>query len=133
MKFTLAQIDSLEAQTLPDVAILNHAGESRGMAKQLKGVLVKNLLQGLALQEDSPKRFSEFYLVFVAADGYKVVYSWNEIFNSPIGDNLYFITAKEGKTLAQMDERILVLTPIDFKTGRRHIKALSKIVVSRAE
>ena len=87
----------------------------------------------MELNEESPKRFSEFFLTFIAIDNYKVVYSWNEIFNSPIGDNIYLITSRDGKQLKDMDERILILTPIDFKTGRRHIKGLSKIVVERVE
>lgn len=85
----------------------------------------------MELNEESPKLFSEFFLTFIAADNYKVVYSWNEIFNSPIGENLFVITSRDNKKLKDMDERILVLTPIDFKTGRRHIKGLTKIVVER--
>jgi hypothetical protein len=131
--FTLADLEKFPTKKIDDVLITNHLGEPRGTAKQLSGILVKEVLQGVALPEASPKKWSEFYFVFVAADGYKVVYSWNEIFNSATGDHLYFITARDGKGLREMDERILVLTPSDFKTGRRHVKALANIVVKRAE
>ena len=40
--------------------------------------------------------------------------------------------AKDGKKLKDMEERILIITPTDFKTGRRHIKGLIMIVVGRA-
>ena len=133
IKFTLADIEKHSSKDIAEVVITNHLGESRGVAKQLKGVLVKDLLKDLELNEESPKQFSEFYLAFVAVDNYKVVYSWNEIFNSPTGDNLFLITSRDGKRIEDMEDRILILTPTDFKTGRRHIKGLSKIVVGRAD
>jgi len=131
--FSLADIEKYTSNSIADVTITNHMGEPRGTATKLTGILVKDILKDLELQEQSPKLFSEFYLVFVAADNYKVVYSWNEIFNSPTGDNLYLITSRDGKSLKEMEERILILTPTDFKTGRRHIKGLSKIIVERVD
>ena len=133
MTFSLEDIERYPSKSIADVTITNHMGEPRGTATKLTGILVKDILKDLELQEQSPKLFSEFYLVFVAADNYKVVYSWNEIFNSPTGENLYLITSRDGKSLKEMEERILILTPTDFKTGRRHIKGLSKIIVERVD
>jgi len=113
--------------------ITNHTGEKRGTASDMKGVLVKDVLQGVKFKTETPRQSSEFYLTFVASDGYKAVFSWNEIFNSPTGDHLYLITEKAGKKIGEMDDRILLVTTSDFKTGRRHIKALSRIVVGRVE
>ncbi len=131
LKFTLADIEKYPPKTIGDVVITSHLGEPRGIAKQLTGILIKDLLKDLELNEDNPKRFSEFYLTFIAIDNYKVVYSWNEIFNSPTGDNLFLITSKDGKKIRDIEERILTLTLTDFKTGRRYIKRLSKILVER--
>lgn len=133
LKFTLDAIEKHPSIAIDDVVITNYRGQSHSVAKELKGVLVKDLLSDMVLKEEMQKRFSEFYLVFTAEDDYKVVYSWNEIFNSPIGDNLFVITSRDGKSLKEMDERILILTPIDFHTGRRHIKGLSEIVVGRVD
>ncbi len=133
LKVTVADLEKLESKGIPDVVITNHLGEPRGTAKQLTGVLVRDVLKDLELIEETPKLFSEFYFTFVAIDNYKVVYSWNEIFNSPTGDNIYIVTSRDGKKLADMEERILVLTPTDFRTGRRHIKGLGQVVVRRVE
>ncbi len=133
IKFIIDDIKTYPSQVIRDVVITNHLGEPRGTAKSLSGVLVKELLKDLELNEDSPKLFSEFYFVFVANDNYKVVYSWNEIFNSPTGDGLYLITSRDGQEIGKMKDSLLILTITDFKTGRRHIKGLSKIIVKRAE
>ena len=129
---TVAQLAAMADKALPDVAITNHLGEPKSKSTGLRGVLVREVLNAVTIKAESPKILSEYYLVFVASDGYTVVYSWNELFNSPTGDNCFFITAKDGKKLAEMPDRILMLTPTDVRTGRRNIKSLSRIVVARA-
>jgi len=112
-----------------NVVITNHLGEAKGEAKALKGVLLKEVLQSVQLKSESPKEYSRFYFVCKGNDGYTVVYSWNEIFNSPSGDEMYLVTGKDGKS--EMDEAILMISPKDFKTGRRYLKALVSIQAKR--
>ena len=133
LKINLDDIEKYPSRIIGDVIITNHMGEPRGTASNLSVVLIKELFKDLVLNEDNPKLFSEFYFVFVAIDNYKVVYSWNEIFNSPTGDNIYLITSRDGQDFREMKEGLLILTPTDFKTGRRHIKGTSKIIVKRVE
>jgi hypothetical protein len=133
IKFNLADLEKFQSKKLEDVIITNHLGEKRGTAKSLTGIPIKDILKNVEFKVESPKVLSEFFLTFIASDGYKVVYSWNEIFNTATGDNIYLITEKEGKKIREMTERILVITTTDFKTGRRNIKGLSKIVVGRVE
>lgn len=134
-KEIVVRIDDLQkmpATALDDVVITNHLGEPRGTARGLKGIKVKEVLAGMVIRAESPKVLSEFYLTFIASDGYSAVFSWNELFNSPNGDHCYLITEKDGKKLADLPERLLVITSTDFRTGRRHIKGLQKIIVTRA-
>lgn len=131
--FTLKDIETLAPKNIPDVTITNHKGESRGTLTNAKGILIKELLEKAVLATDNPKLYSSFYFTFVASDGYKVVYSWNEIFNSPTGDHIYVVTSIQNEPLQQMSSRILVVTPSDFKTGRRFIKYLRKIIVGSVQ
>jgi hypothetical protein len=99
----------------------------------LKGVLLKDIISGVEIKSESPKVLSEFYIVCRASDGYKVVYSWNELFNSPTGDAVFIVTSKEGKKASEMEESILLISPKDFKTGRRFVKSMSTIEIYRAQ
>ncbi len=96
-------------------------------------MLVLDVLKNLDFQAEAPRVLSEFYLTFIGADGYKVVFSWNEVFNSPTGKNLCFITEKAGELLTEIEDRIIFIAPNDFKTGRRFVKGLAKIVVDRVQ
>jgi len=133
LKFTIADLEKMPSKKIDDIVITNHLGEAKGTAKNLKAITLKNLLEKIEFKSESPKVLSEFFLTFIATDNYKVVYSWNEIFNTSTGDNIYLITEKDGKKLSEMTDRILVITSSDQKTGRRNIKGLAKIVVSRAQ
>lgn len=115
------------------VTITNHLGEKKSEAKGLKGILLKDVLAGVELNAELPKELSEFYFICRANDGYTVVFSWNELFNNSVGDAVYIITEKNGIRADKMNDSILLLSPGDFKTGRRHIKALDEIQVRRAE
>ncbi len=103
------------------------------IVKSVKVVLLKHILDSVAFQYESPRMLNQYYFLFVAADGYKMVFSFNEIYNTEIGNNLYLVTELEGKNLQEMDNRILVLTTKDIKSGTRNMKWLSKIIVCSAE
>ncbi|HMO62138.1 MAG TPA: hypothetical protein PKC39_07815 [Ferruginibacter sp.] len=128
----LASLSKFITHEIGDFVVTNHLGEKKSTLKGLKGVLLKELLAGVDITVESPKQLSEFYFVFAATDGYKVVYSWNEIFNNPAGNNIFVVTEKEGIKATVMSERILMLNSADEKTGRRLIKALQRIEVRRA-
>lgn len=131
LRVTISDLKNFKTVAIPDLRITNHKGIEKGTAKDLKGILVKDILAGLEFDVESPKVLSELYLTFIAIDDYRIVYSWNEIFNSTTGDHLFLITAKDGKTLEEMDDRILIATTNDINTGRRYIKNLVRVEVSR--
>jgi hypothetical protein len=131
LRILISDLSKFSPVEVPDIQITNHLGELKGVAKNLKGIPLKALLQDIQFREENPKLLSQFFFTFVALDNYKVVYSWNEIFNSPTGDNTFLITEKEGKKVSEMTESLLVVTASDLRTGRRFIKGLTKILVSR--
>ncbi len=119
--------------SIGDVTITNHLGEKKSESHGLKGVLLKDVLQLAEIKNEVPRLLSEYYFVCKASDKYTVVYSWNELYNSPTGDSAFIITEKNGKRIKDMDDSILMLSTKDFKTGRRHVKSLSSIEVKRAQ
>lgn len=101
--------------------------------KHIKLVALKDVLQGLVLTESNPKLHSEYYFTMVAADGYKVVFSWNELFNTVVGNNVFLIIESNGKSINESDGRIALISPTDDATGRRYVKGLQQIIVSRVQ
>ncbi len=131
--FTIADLESFPKVAIPDQTLYNHKGEVKSTVKNMKGVLLKTVLESIQFDYGKPKELNEFYFVFVATDGYKVVFSWNEIYNTETGNNFYFVTEMDGKNLKDLDQRILFISTADLKSGRRYIKALEKIQIKRLE
>lgn len=131
--FTLQQLDSFLKQTLNDQILYNHNGEAKDTVRNLKGTLLKSVLAKIGFVYEKPKELNEFYFVLTASDGYKVVFSWNEIYNTGVGDGLFVITELEGKSLRDIPQRIIVASAADTKPGRRYIKGLQKIEIKKAE
>lgn len=129
LRFGIGDIENLPSKDIGDVVITNHLGEAKGTAKAMKGILVKDLLNSIEYSDANQKLNSRYYFVFIASDDYKVVYSWNEIFNSPTGDHVFLVTEKEGKKISAMEDRMLIISPTDTRTGRRYIKGLKTIIV----
>lgn len=130
---TLNDLLKSPEMAIGDVIITNHLGEKKSEQKAIKGVRLKDILASVELNNESPKVLSEYYFACKATDGYLVVYSWNEIFNSPSGESVYLITSKNGVSAKDLEESILMISPKDYKTGRRYIKSLASIEVKRAQ
>jgi tRNA U34 2-thiouridine synthase MnmA/TrmU len=131
--FSISDLDAFPKITIPDQTLYNHKGEVKSSVKNMKGVLLKTVLESTEFDYEKPKELNEFYFVFVATDGYKVVFSWNEIYNTEAGNNFYIITEMDGKKLNDLEQRIPFISTADLKSGRRYIKALEKIQVKRIE
>ena len=102
-------------------------------ARDVKGILLKDLHGKIDFLPENHKAINKFYLVFEASDGFKVVFSYNEIFHPQGSANLYLVTDYDGKGIKNMDERILIISCNDLKTGHKFIKGLDKIIVKETE
>jgi hypothetical protein len=124
-KYTVATVDSL--------VIYNHLMERRNAHKNIRGILLKDVLSAAGLKEEKAKLFSQFYFTIVSYDGYKVVFSWNELFNNAVGKKVMVVTSMNGKTTEESDNGMVILSASDDATGRRLVYDVEKIIVSRAE
>ena len=116
---------------LGNFKVTNHRGEFKKEYTAVEGVELLTILEKIKIPVEKPRELSEYYLIFRASDGFTVVFSWNEIFNTEIGKSLYIVTATDGKSLTESSDRILMISTKDFNTGRRHIKNLYSIEVKR--
>jgi hypothetical protein len=130
---TFSDLKKFKIFNLGDITITNHLGEVKGTAKNVSGVLLKEILLSVPLDTDNPKQYSEYFFICRGSDGYKVVYSWNEIFNTATGNSAYIVTEKNHQPIRELDESMLMISTQDERTGRRYVKNLESIYVGRAD
>lgn len=130
---TLDSLAQYKLTDIGDVKVTDHLGNFKHQDDQLKGVLLKDVLSHTKFKTTSPKLLSRFYFVCTGNDGYKVVYSWNELYNTTVGEHVYIILEKNGIKAAKMPESLQMASAADFKTGRRYLHNLDKVVVSQVQ
>ena len=130
---TLDSLKQYKISEIGDINVTDHTGAFKHKDDQLKGVLLKDVLSHTKFKTTSPKLLSRFYFVCTGIDGYKVVYSWNELYNTSVGEHVYIIMEKNGIALDKMPESIQMTSASDFKTGRRYLHNLDKIIVGQVQ
>jgi hypothetical protein len=130
--FSLSEMKKIRTINLGEVNT-SCSPKQRKNAKGVKAILVRDLLDSVNFDYSSSRTLNQFYFKFEATDGYAIVYSFNEVYNTETGKNLYIVVEKDGIDITQMENRILVLTTSDIKSGSRNIKNLARIVVCKAE
>src|SRR5215204_2000209 len=130
---SLADLSSYKSYSIDSIVITNHLGERKSSLKKVKAVLLKDILDKVEIDAENHKVLNEYYLVCIASDNYKVVFSWNEIFNSDTGKSVYIITGQDGNWAYVLDNRIALVSSKDQMTGRRYVKGLQKIVIERVK
>ncbi|MFD0795665.1 molybdopterin-binding protein [Mucilaginibacter litoreus] len=133
-KATVITLDSLKqykSVEIGDIKVTDHLGNFKHQDDKLKGVLLKDVLSHSKYKAASPKLLSRFYFICEASDGYKVVYSWNELYNTAVGNQVYIITEKNGIMAEKMPESLQMTSASDFKTGRRYLHNLTRIEVKQ--
>lgn len=130
---TLSDLKKYPEQEIGTVKITNHRGEYKKTYEGLRGIPIRTFLDLAPISTEKPKDLSTYYFVFRATDGYCNVYSWNELYNTDIGNHVYLLTTDGTHELAAMPERILVLCTADIQTGRRLLKGLASIEIKKAE
>ena len=129
---SIADLDKFKIVELKDVNI-SCSPKKEDKAGIVKAVLLKDLLDTVTYDYQSRKELNEFYFVFEASDGYRILFSFNEIYNTQTGNNLFVVTELDGKKAGDMENGILILTTKDIKQGSRNMKWLKKIIVNKAE
>lgn len=125
-------VDDLRAfppQQLAEVMLTRQNGASAGKLENLKGVRLADLINKAVLVVHDHNDIKKMIVVATATDGYRVVFSWSEIFNSPAGDGMVVYFEKDGQPLGADEGRIAMVSTKDTKTGPRHVKWLQTLEV----
>jgi len=133
VQFSLNQAADYSSVSVDSLVIYNHLLQKKRVIKNIKGILLRDIISKAAIDINSPKLLSEIFITCIASDNYKVVFSWNELFNTAIGQHVLILTSLDGKPAAEGNDRIAVLSTMDEATGRRFVKGLEKVIIEQVK
>jgi DMSO/TMAO reductase YedYZ molybdopterin-dependent catalytic subunit len=95
----------------------------------LKGVRLRALLERAQIKTPDHNTVKKLAVIASASDGYKVVFSWSELFNAELGDSVLVLFERDGKPLAPAEGPLALISGKDLRTGPRHVKWLQSVEV----
>lgn len=100
-------------------------------ARTYAGIRLADLLDEARIRSDAPRALRRTYVVATATDGYQAVFSWGELYNSPLGREVIVALDRDGRPLLDGEGRFALVSLGDLRSGPRHVKWLSRIDVRR--
>ena len=66
-------------------------------------------------------------VIVTASDGYHAIFSWAELYLSPIGEGAMIVYERDGAPLADNEGPLALVSLKDLRPGPRHVKWLKSI------
>jgi cytochrome c551/c552 len=129
LRLTVADLRRMAPHQAGEVPLVCETGAKLGQIEGLQGVLLRDILEQAKIVAPGHNDVKKMIVIASASDGYRVVFSWSELFNSPVGDGVVVFYERDGKPLEDDEGRIALISTKDLRTGPRHVKWLSGIEV----
>jgi len=127
---SLDELKALPVQRIDDTRSVRDASGASAPAeteRHYAGCLLRDVLDRAHPVEKRRMAFRRSVVIATASDGYRVAFSWAELYLSPIGDGVLVVYERDGKPLADDEGRIALVSLKDTRPGPRHVKWLQSV------
>lgn len=128
-EFTVAALKQLVPSDTGPMDLVCASGATVGKADNFRGVRLTDLLDRVGIEPKDHRDDRRMVIVARATDGYLVTFSWNELYNTPVGKEVVVAWEKDGKPLDAHEGELLLVSGQDIKTGPRRVRQLDRIEV----
>jgi DMSO/TMAO reductase YedYZ molybdopterin-dependent catalytic subunit len=130
----IGDLQRFTVQRVEDVRQIRMGGapSSEGeKTRRYAGVLLRDVIASARPFEKERHDLRRSIVVVTATDGYQAVFSWAELFLSPIGDGALVIFERDGAPLPASEGPLALVSLRDTRPGPRYVKWLGKIEIRR--
>lgn len=131
LTLTVAELRQMAPASGGELAVMRQNGDQAETIASYQGVRLRDILDKAVLDAPGHNDVKKLAIIASATDGYAVVFSWGELYNSPAGDSVIVYVEKNGKPLDESDGEIALISAKDIRTGPRHVKWLNRIEVRK--
>jgi hypothetical protein len=124
------ELSALPAATFTQrQAVTSGAGVADERSVTFSGHLMRDILlrAGFGLPSDRGARFAT--IEAVATDGYRAIFSWGEVFNTAVGDQVTVIQMQDGRLLDASAGPLALRSLADLRPGARHVRNVCALLV----
>ena len=123
-------LQKMELSEVRNIAITCRSGKEKGFVESYRGVLLRTILDSADIiikEHHAPNRI---YIALSSSEGYWAIFSWHEIYNSPIGEQAVVVFEKNGNLLDEQEGDFAFVSAKDYRKGPRRLKYLQRIEVN---
>ena len=131
LSLTVADLKRYPAHEIDYVPGRGEHKAAPGPTRRYTGCLLREVLAAAKPVERNPRELRRSYVVATAGDGYEVVFSWAELFLTPIGDSVYVVYERDGAPVPDDEGRITLIVTSDTRPVR-HVKWLKALALRAA-
>ncbi|HXX83687.1 MAG TPA: molybdopterin-dependent oxidoreductase [Casimicrobiaceae bacterium] len=132
LNLSIKDLKEFPVQRLEDARVVREAGSRSTepeIARRYTGCLLRDVLDRAKPIEKNRYDLRKSIVVVTAADGYRAVFSWAELYVSPIGDGVLVVYERDGRPLPDSEGPLALVSLNDTRPGPRHVKWLRSIEV----
>jgi hypothetical protein len=126
---TVADLRQMPTMEINGVKMICGSGTEKATIKSYCGVLLRNLLEQSSViirEHHTPNRL---FLKLTSNDDYTVVFSWQEINNTSVGEKAVVVFLRDGEPLDDTEGNFALISANDYRTGPRRMRYLRRIEV----
>jgi DMSO/TMAO reductase YedYZ molybdopterin-dependent catalytic subunit len=113
------------------IRLTTQSGELKRTLTGYRGIKLMDLLDQAQIEAPDHNSLKRTYVIVRASDGYMVIFSWSELYNTEIGPGVLVLVEKDGQPLAQTEGPLTLISRKDIHTGPRHVRWLQSIELRR--
>jgi hypothetical protein len=126
-----AQLDAMEWLLVADFDVVCTADGSHGVLPPVRAVRLAELVDLAQPAFERRTDFKRVALVAEGGDGYRALFSWAEVFNSPLGHGIVVAYEAPGSRLPAAAGPFALMSRHDLATGPRYVRRLRSIEVHK--
>jgi len=115
------------AISMEPVPLTVRGGETRRILTGYRGVKLTDLLDQAQIEPSDHNFLKRSFVIARATDDYTVVFSWSELYNTPIGSGVLVLVERDGQALPSSEGPLALISRLDLRTGPRHVRWLTSI------
>jgi DMSO/TMAO reductase YedYZ molybdopterin-dependent catalytic subunit len=127
-RLTVAELREMAPAEIQNLQMVCESGPHEGRSSY-RGVLLTAILDkaDIIMREyDSP---GWIYITVTSSDGHWVLFSYQELYNSPVGDQAVVVVERNGQPLGEHEGEIAFISANDKIPGPRKMRYLQRIQV----
>jgi DMSO/TMAO reductase YedYZ molybdopterin-dependent catalytic subunit len=129
LHLTAAELREMEIAEINNLQMVCESGPHEGLPSSYRGVRLTAILDKadiLMREYDSPHWM---YVTLTSSDGHWTLFSYQELYNSSIGDRAVVIVERDGRPLGEYEGELAFISANDKLPGPRKIRYLKRIEV----